>query len=174
MKKIQFLPIAIVILTVTALLSVHAVEKEVKIPTKWFKGAKGYEKALKLQEETQADIFLFFTKPNASDSKEKGRCKWFNDKGIKSLPVRKMLREYIRVRVPLPANPRNQDLAKKFKINKTPVVYIVHPDGWHNRCNLFHWDSDRLEIFTPEELVTEFTAKSSAKYQPAEEEEKSE
>ncbi|MBN1557852.1 MAG: hypothetical protein JW951_06870, partial [Lentisphaerae bacterium] len=37
---------------------------DIRIPTKWFQSAKGYAKALDLQKVTQADLFLFFKRPN--------------------------------------------------------------------------------------------------------------
>ncbi len=145
----------------------QAASGTVKIPTKWFNGAKGYEKALEAQKQTQADIFIYFVRPNTPN--EKGLCTWYENKGIKSQPVRRLLRGYVKVRVPLPANPRNQDLAKKFKVRKTPAVFVIHPDGWRNRCKTFNWDEKPLKLFEPDDLAENIRLNSSDKYQPAKE-----
>jgi hypothetical protein len=144
-------------------------QREDELPSKWLRGAKGYAKALEIQSQTQTDIFIYFVRPMTPD--EKGLCKWFETRGVKSLPVRRLLRQYVKVRVPLPANPDNQDLAEKFFVNKTPAVYIVHPDGWRNRCTVFKWDEKPIKLLEPEEMVLLFRQNSSEKYQPPKEEE---
>lgn len=147
-------------------------EENPDIPWKWYRGARGYEDALEIQKATQADIFIYFIRPNTPD--EKGLCSWLEKKGIRSQPVKELLREYVKVVVPLPANPRNQDLAEKFHVNKTPAVFAVHPDGWRNRITVFHWDEDPLKLLEPEELEKAIRLNSSEKYHPPKEESESE
>ena len=137
---------------------------QVHIPSKWYKGARGYEKAIELQKSSNADLFIYFIRPNTPD--EKGLCSWFENKGIKSLPMRQLLREYLKVKVPLPANPKNQELAEKFNVRKTPAVFVIHPDGWRNRCTVFHWDKKPLKLLDPEELTELIRLSSSEKYHP--------
>ncbi|MBN1268904.1 MAG: hypothetical protein JXB04_04900 [Kiritimatiellae bacterium] len=133
-----------------------------RIPTKWFQGAKGYEKALELQKTTAADLLIYFSRPNTPD--EKGLCNWFESKGLAALPVRKLLRGYIKVEVVLPGNPDNQKLAAEFRFNKTPAVYVLHPDGWRNRCHVFEWENKRPKLLEPDELARVIRLSSSEKY----------
>ncbi len=135
-----------------------------RAPSKWFQGFHGYSKALSAQKDTGRDIFIYFARPNTP--REKGLCRWLENKGIKSLPVRKILRQYIKVRVDLPGNPGNQKLARKFHVHKTPAVFIQLPNGWRNRCTTFDWSNRRPKLLTPEELVELFVSHSSAVYQP--------
>jgi hypothetical protein len=129
----------------------EATEQEVDIPSKWFHGARGYEKALPIQEQTKAYMFIYFSRPNTPD--EKGLCRWFENRGLKKLPVRKVLRNLIKVKVVLPGNPRNQDLAEKFWVNKTPAVYVVRPDGWRNRIKVFNWENNRPKLKESDEIA---------------------
>ena len=63
-----------------------------QIPSSWFYKAKGYEKALALQKETGADLFIVFTRDAPSD--QKGLCEWFRQKGLENNTVKKFLKNY--------------------------------------------------------------------------------
>lgn len=134
-----------------------------KIPHSWFMKAKGYEKALALQKETGADIFVIFTRE--SPASEKGLCQWFDSKGLRAFEVRDYLRDYIKVTVPLPSNPESQEMAEDFDVRKCPAVFIVQPDGKRYYCKVFEYPDGRPELFPPETLVELFRARSSERYQ---------
>lgn len=134
-----------------------------KIPNSWFMKAKGYEKALALQEETGADVFVIFTRE--SPANEKGLCQWFVSKGLCASKVRDYLRGYIKVTVPLPSNPESQKMAEDFDVRKCPAVFIVQPDGKRCYCKVFEYPDGRPELFPSETLVELFRARSSERYQ---------
>jgi len=131
-------------------------------PHRWFHGARGYQKALEIQQTNQADIFLYFARPNTPD--EKGLCAWFEKRGLKTLKLRQLLREYIKVRIDLPGNPENQELARQFHVRKTPAVFVVHPDGWRSRCTIFLWKNRRPRLYPPDDLVEFILRSSSSNY----------
>jgi len=142
-------------------------EAEVKIPGKWFKKAKGYQEALEVQKETGADIFLYFARMVPSD--QKGLCRWWEKRGLKSSPVNRLLKEYIKVQITLPSKKEDEALAGEFKVGKCPSVVIVHPDGWKRYCKVFDWPQGKPKLKDPEELVEHIRSRSSEKYQqPAE------
>ena len=137
-----------------------------KIPNSWFNKAKGYEKALALQKETGADIFVVFTRD--APANEKGLCHWFDAKGLRASKVSDLLRDYIKVTVPLPSNPECQNMAKDFNVRKCPAVFIVQPNGKRSYCKVFEFlEGERPKLYPPETLVELFLARSSERYQPA-------
>lgn len=140
-----------------------ATNTQPKIPNSWFMKEKGYEKALALQKETGADIFVIFTRE--SPASEKGLCQWFDSKGLRASKVRDYLRDYIKVTVPLPSNPESQKMAKDFDVRKCPAVFIVQPDGKRYYCKVFEYPGGRPALFPPETLVELFRARSSERYQ---------
>ncbi len=133
-------------------------------PRKWFHGAAGYQKALGIQKNCGADIFVYFARPNTPN--EKGLCAWYEKRGLKTLTVRRILREYIKVRIDLPGNPKNEELARRFRVHKTPAVFIVHPNGWRSRCTIFSWENRRPRLYSPEDLVEFMLRNSSSNYLP--------
>ena len=134
-----------------------------KIPNSWFMKAKGYEKALALQKETGADLFVMFTRD--SPASEKGLCEWFDSKGLSASAVRDCLKNYIKVTVPLPSNPESQKMAEDFDVRKCPAVFIVQPDGKRCFCKVFEYPDGHPKLFPPETLVELFRARSSERYQ---------
>jgi hypothetical protein len=134
-----------------------------KIPSSWFLKAKGYEKALALQKETGADIFVYFSRqaPNS----EQGLCQWFENKGLNNGKVRDYLRGYIKVQVPLPSNPDCQKLAERFQVKKCPAVHIVQANGLQQFCRVFDWTAGQPKLFEPEQLIEFFRARSGERYQ---------
>ncbi|HBA83581.1 MAG TPA: hypothetical protein DCZ95_05750 [Verrucomicrobia bacterium] len=133
-----------------------------KIPSSWFYKAKGYEKALELQKETGADIFIVFTRDVPTD--QKGLCEWFQQKSLENNKVKKYLKNYLRVEIPLPANPDCQKLAEQFQVGKCPAVFIVQPKGWKQYCKVFSWDNKKPELIEPEALIDSFRTRSSSWY----------
>ena len=144
-------------------LTPNSAAQSVKIPTSWFNKAKGYEKALELQKQTGADIFIYFSRQ--APENEKGLCSWFEGKGLNTSKVKDYLRDYIKVDIPLPSNPDCQKLAQDFDVRKCPAVFIVQPNGLRNYCKVFDWPGGRPELYKPEELIEFFRARSSARYQ---------
>jgi len=145
-------------------------DKPKKIPVKWYQKAKGYQKALTLQKETGADIFIYFTvqaPPN-----QKGLCTWWERKGARNMKVKKYLRNYIKVQVPLPSNPDSQKLAKQFKVKRCPAVFVVQTNGWQQYIKVFNWDTGKPKLREPEELIELIRARSSDHYALPPEEEK--
>ena len=134
-----------------------------KIPNSWFSKAKGFEKALELQKETGADIFVVFTRE--SPPNEKGLCQWFDSKGLNAQKVREFLRGYIKVSVPLPSNPDTQKMATDFDVRKCPAVFIVQPNGKRYYCKVFEYPDGHPKVFPPETLIELFRARSSERYQ---------
>lgn len=134
-----------------------------KIPSTWFDKAKGYDKALALQRETGADVFVYFSRQ--APENEKGLCQWFENKGLNAPKVKDYLRGYIKVTVPLPSNPDCQKLAEEFEVRKCPAVFIVQTNGWRNYCKVFDWPGGRPKLFAPDELIQFFRARSGPSYQ---------
>ena len=133
-----------------------------EIPSSWFSKAKGYEKALELQKTTGADIFIVFTRDAPSD--QKGLCEWFQRSSLENQHVKKYLKNYLRVEVPLPSNPDCQKLAEQFQVGKCPAVFIVQPNGFRQYCKVFSWDKKKPEPIEPEPLIESFKVRSSAWY----------
>ncbi len=134
-----------------------------KIPRSWFLKARGHEKALALQKEIGADIFVVFTRE--APPGEKGLCQWFETKGLGSSAVRDYLRDYIKVSVPLPSNPDCQKMAEDFEVRKCPAVFIVQPNGMKFYCKVFDYPDGHPKMFPPETLIELFRARSSERYQ---------
>ncbi|MGD9874463.1 MAG: hypothetical protein AB7T27_09350 [Kiritimatiellia bacterium] len=131
-----------------------------EMPGKWFKNAEGYAEALELQKQTGADIFVFFVRPDVSN--ENGLCNWLETRGFQTPPVRKFLKEVIKVKATLPSNKETTAMGETFGVKKTPAVYLVHPTGKRWRCSTFTYDSKRPELPEPEVLEAQFRSQSSA------------
>ena len=133
-----------------------------KLPSAWFSKAKGYEKALALQKETGADLFVYFSRQAPND--EAGLCQWFENKALTLSKLKDYLQNYIRIEVPLPSNPDCQDLAESFGVRKCPAVYIVQFNGWTQACKAFNWSTGRPQLYPPEEFIELLRARSSERY----------
>lgn len=139
-----------------------------KIPSKWFLKAKGYEEALELQKQTGADIFIYFTRE--SPASEKGLCRWFENKALSDVKLRKYLRDYIKVHVPLPSNPDSQRLAEKFKVGKTPAIFVVQTNGFTQTVKVFDWSDGRPQLDPIDTIIQTIRTRSGSRYQlPSEE-----
>jgi hypothetical protein len=134
---------------------------EVKVPNSWLAKAKGYEKAVALQKQTGADIFVYFSR---SSSGEGGLCQWFENNGLNQGKVRDYLRGYIKVQVPLPANPDCQKLAETFQVKKCPAVFIVQTNGRQQYCKVFDWATGKPKLLEPDQLIECFRVRSGERY----------
>lgn len=130
-----------------------------KIPVYWLDKAKGYEKALAIQKETGADIFLYFSRDYPTS--EKGLCNWFENKRLTDQKVKNFLKGYIRVQVPLPSNPDSQKLAEEFDVRRCPAVFIIQPNGMRQYCKVIDWSEGKPEPFPPEDLIQIFQVRST-------------
>lgn len=129
------------------------------IPSKWLKNAEGFQEALEIQKQTGADIFVFFVRPDVSD--EKGLCNLLETRGFQTSPVQRFLKEVIKVRATLPSNRETEAMAETFRVNKTPAVFMVHPNGKRWRCSTFNYDNKRPELPEPAVLAEQFRSQSS-------------
>lgn len=132
------------------------------IPNGWEYKAKGYEKAKEIQKLTSADILIVFTRQDPPN--EKGLCNWLRSNGFENNKVKKYLKNYIRVEVPLPSSPESAKLAEDFKIMKCPAVYIVQPTGLNQYCKMFTYEMNRPKLMEPEALIEAFRSRSSLWY----------
>lgn len=138
-------------------------EKEIRIPSKWLKKAKGYEEALELQKQTEADIILYFSRMAPPD--QKGLCKWWETKGIKTMPMSRLLKEYVKAQITLPSNSADEDLAEAFGVKHCPTVVVVHPDGSKRYAKVFDWPQGKPKLKDADELVEHIRSLSSERYQ---------
>ncbi len=135
-----------------------------KIPSKWFDRAKEFPEVLEIQKQTGADIFIFFAR--LVPCEQKGLCKWFEGKSLKTGPTNRLLKEYIKVQITLPSNEEDEALAAKYRVQSCPTLIIVQPDGHSSYCKPFEYPAGKPELKDPEVLVEEIRSKSSARYQP--------
>jgi hypothetical protein len=133
------------------------------IPNRWFDRGKDFNQVLEIQKQTGADIFIYFERLVPDD--QKGLCKWFESKGLKTGPMNRLLRDYIKMKISLPAKGEDEALAQKFDIKACPTVVILRPDGGKSFCKPFDWPNNKPELKDPEKLVELFRASSSERYQ---------
>jgi hypothetical protein len=138
---------------------------EAKLPSKWFDRAKEFPEALEIQKQTGADIFIYFARNMPSD--QKGLCRWFEGKSLKTGPLNRLLKDYIKVQITLPSNDEDEALAARFRVQSCPTLIIVQPDGHNSFCKPFDYPGGKPELKDPEDLAEEIRTKSSAKYQAA-------
>lgn len=131
--------------------------KKPEVPkSKWFSGGKGFEEAVALQKETGANMLLYFF--YYGDDSQKGLCSWWEKRGLQDGQVNKYLRTFIKVKVELPMNKKEEELFAAFRVNKTPAVFIVTPDDrYPTRCQVFDYVNKRPTLKTAEELIEMFT-----------------
>lgn len=134
------------------------------LPMGWLNNAKGYEKALALQQETGADIFIVFTRN--SPANEKGLYSWLQSKTLNDPKMRKWLKNYIRVEAVLPSNPDTTRLGEEYKVLKTPAVFVKQTTGFSQMIKVFNFKpNERPEPIPVEEVLTAIQTRSSAPYQ---------
>ncbi len=145
----------------------QAPAKEPKIPkNKWMDGSRDYEEAKELQKATGADMVVYFSRSDAKD--EKGLCSWWENQGIQSGQLGRLLESYVKVRVELPfRNNKIEEQFKAFRFNKTPAVFVVKPDGFPQRVQVFDWPGGKPDLHDPDKLVELFKERSSPKKEVA-------
>jgi len=133
-----------------------------KIPRKWLAGLKGYQEAVLLQKETGADLVVYFADYGADN--RKGLCTWWEQDGMQSGPVKKLLEGFIKVKIELPLNAREEEALSHFHLGKAPLVYVIRPadPDFPERVPLFDWELKRPRLKEPEELEKLFRDRSSS------------
>jgi hypothetical protein len=152
------------ILALAYICALPAFAADDKFPeNKWFNGVKGLDEAQALQKTFGADIFLYFARYSPND--QKGLCNWFEKKGLAQPGVAKFLKDYLKVKIQLPLNRDDTEAVASFGVNKCPAVFIVLPNGRHNRCAVFDWAGNQPKPLSPDELISTFRDKSTARVQ---------
>lgn len=133
-----------------------------KIPRKWLAGLKGYQEAAELQKQTGSDMIVYFADYGANS--QKGLCHWWESDGMQSGPVKKVLEQFIKVKIELPLNSREEEAFARFRLNKAPAVFVVRAeDGdFPDRVHLFDWQMKRPKLKEPEELSKLISERSSS------------
>jgi|GEM_PF-2903958 hypothetical protein len=155
-----------VLLMLTALGSPFAAEvteEQVKMPRRWFNGARGFEEARQIQFDTGADIFLYIAKRGSSSSK--GLCTWWETKGMKAGRLGSFLDYYIQVELAEPGDQETKDLIELFfTADNGPTVYIIPPHLPPRRIHVFNWPGGRPELKQNHDLLAEIKQASSPHY----------
>lgn len=140
-----------------------ASQGEGRIPGHFLEGFKGFERAMELQQETGADIFLYIGKK--SPPNERGLTSWFETRGLKAGEVQRYLRDYIKVQIILPSDARTQEIADRYGTRTGPAVHIIHTNRFSRSVAVFNWPDGKPELKTPDELVELIRANSGPRYQ---------
>ena len=143
------------------------VEAESKIPNKWFKGARGYEEARVVQRETGADIVIYFSKMSPPD--QKGLCRWWEKRGLQVGPVKRTLKEYIKVKLSLPGTSDDRELVKKFKLTSAPKLVVVQTNEFSKYVACFEWPFNKPQLRKPDDIAEDIRRGSGERYQVPEE-----
>lgn len=164
MKKT--LLICCILLGVIAAASAQPAPPAPKIsPNKWFKDRRGYEEALALQKQTGTPMFIYFV--NSQEPNERGLCTWFENQGLGDGKVKKAIQDFIKVRVELPLSRRDEETFKKFRIGKTPAVFVVKStDQFPVYRRVFDWENKRPTLKEPEELARSFAEAATPAVEP--------
>lgn len=108
------------------------------IPGKWQTDPRDFEKLLDLQKESGACMLVYFN--NQIDSSQKGLCNWFEKKVTTDMSWRKAMKFYIQFQVILPGKKDAQALVEKFRVNKTPALFVVKPfSTFYTRIQVFEF-----------------------------------
>jgi hypothetical protein len=150
-----------------ALLAATAFAAGDKFPkNKWFNGVKGYEQALEIQKATGADLFVYFAK-YYPDNVE-GLCRWWEKHSLSRKPLDDYLEGYIKVKIQLPLNKKDEEAIADFKVRKCPSVFVVQTNGFKNHCKVFLWPDGKPELIKPEDMIELLRARSGPRYQVTE------
>ena len=136
-----------------------------QLPTKDFNNAKDHEDLLALQKKTGACMIVYFKNPSVSN--EKGLCSWYEKTVTTDIKWRKAMKYYLRLEIILPGNSLVQDLATRYRANKTPAVLVVKPGStMPTRLKLFDYPNGSRPVPIGAETVLEsLKAASTPAYQ---------
>jgi hypothetical protein len=132
------------------------------IPNRFLTRSRGYEQALELQKATGADIFLYI-KHNSPPS-ARGLCNWWENRGMKAGNIQRLLRDYIKVELPLPSDRETREIADQFRLWEGPTVVVIQAGGLRRSISVFDWPGGRPELKSPDELEKLIRENSSARY----------
>ena len=136
-----------------------------QLPSKDFNNAKDHEDLLALQKKTGACMIVYFKNPSISN--EKGLCSWYEKTVTTDIKWRKAMKYYLRLEITLPGNSLVQDLATRYRANKTPAVLVVKPGStMPTRLKLFDYPNGSRPVPIEAETVLEsLKAASTPAYQ---------
>lgn len=98
------------------------------IPSKSFNHFKDYADLEELQKQSGACMLVYFKNLNVSD--EKGLCGWFEKDIANTTEWRKAMKYYLKIEIPVAGgNDILEALLEKFRVKKTPAVFVVKPNG---------------------------------------------
>ena len=136
-----------------------------QLPSKDFNNAKDHDDLLALQKKTGACLIIYFKNPSISN--EKGLCSWYEKTVTTDIKWRKAMKYYLRLEITLPGNSLVQDLATRYRANKTPAVLVVKPGStMPTRLKLFDYPAGSRPVPIEAETVLEsLKAASTPAYQ---------
>jgi hypothetical protein len=131
-----------------------------RIPGTWLDKDRGYEEALEIQRAVGVDLFVYFSRDDSDN--EKGLCRWFEKKSLEDPVVQRLLRQYIKVRIPLGSKKACDEIGRSFEVRRCPAIFVVQPNGRRQPCRVFNWPDGKPEPVPPADLVELIRARSSA------------
>lgn len=153
---------AMLVICTTALAQPPQTAPVPKVPKgTWFDGERGYIEARELQSQTGADIIMYFFRYDIKN--EKGLCTWWERQGLQNGDVKKLLQDYIKVKMQLPFRKKEMDTFGQFRFNSCPAVYIVKPTGFPQKINVFDWPGNQPQLKNGHDLVDLIKSASSTK-----------
>ncbi len=137
-----------------------------QVPAKWFTHPKDHAELLELQKQTGACLLIYFKNINAT-SEEKGLCGWFEKAIMNSTDWRKAMRFYIKLQIDMTGgNDVLEELVAKYRVAKTPAIFVVQPDSSApRRITVFNWPDGKPEPVEVPAVLQSLKAASTAGYQ---------
>jgi hypothetical protein len=96
-----------------------------QLPAKDFNNPKDHDDLVALQKKTGACMIVYFKNPSVPN--EKGLCSWFEKSVTTDIKWRKAMKFYLQLEINLPGNSVVEDLIAKYRVGKTPAVFVVKP-----------------------------------------------
>ena len=136
-----------------------------QLPSKDFNNAKDHDELLALQKKTGACMIVYFKNPSVPN--EKGLCNWFEKTVTTDIKWRKAVKYYLMLEINLPGNSVVEELAAKYRANKTPALFVVKPGSTMPvRLKLFDYPAGSRPVPIEAETVLEaLKAGSTPAYQ---------
>ena len=101
-----------------------------QVPSKWYDNAKDFEELFALSKKSGACMVVYFK--NFAISNEKGLCNWFEKVIGADIKWRKAMKYYIKLEINVPGNSVVEELMAKFRVVKTPAIFVVKPGSTMN------------------------------------------
>ena len=135
------------------------------VPSKWFNHFKDHEDLVELQKQTGACMLVYFKNLNVSD--EKGLCGWFEKDIANSPEWRKAMKYYLKIEIPVAGgNDILEALVEKYRVKKTPALYVVRPDGSQPlRFPVFEWPDGKPKPLEVPVVMDSIKVRSTPAYQ---------